>query len=52
MLILGYYEQWAYRMEDYLNRIDEDLWSCITGGERPSERLHQVGTASSDPSVA
>lgn len=51
MYIPKYSEQWADRMEDYLHEIHEDILSCITGGERPSERLHQVGTVSSDPSV-
>nr|KAJ0224589.1 hypothetical protein LSAT_V11C100001900 [Lactuca sativa] len=31
MLIPEYYDQWADRMEDYLNGLDEELWKCISG---------------------
>ena len=34
MLNPRYYDQWADRMEDHLNGIDEDLWKCITDGIR------------------
>lgn len=29
MLILEYYDKWVYRMEDYLNGIDEEIWRSI-----------------------
>ena len=31
MLIPEYYDQWADRMEDYLNEINEELWNRING---------------------
>ena len=31
MLIPEYYDQWSDHMKDYLNGLDEELWSCIFG---------------------
>ena len=39
-------------MEDYLNRIDKELWQCITSGNYRPERLDQVGNAGSSTSMA
>ena len=38
-------------MEAYLNGIDEYLWCCITGGNRPIDKLEQVRTTGSAPDV-
>ena len=46
ILIPEYYDQWADRMEDYLNGFNEDLWRCIMSGDYLSERLEQIGTTS------
>ena len=32
MMIPKYYDQWVDRIEDYLYRIDEDLWRSIDKG--------------------
>ena len=47
MLILGYYDQWTDRMEDYLIGIDEDLWRCIKSGNFHPSMLTKVGNAMS-----
>ena len=47
MLIPTYYDQWADRMENYLNGIGEDLWKCIVGEIRSLTILQHVGTATS-----
>ena len=48
MLILEYYEQWADRMEDYLNRIDEDLMRSIKRGEYCQVMLLDIGIAATN----
>ena len=51
MLIPDYYDQWADRMQDYLNGIDEELWKCITDDVIPPLSVESIGTWSSTPSV-
>ena len=43
MLIPEYYDQWADRMEDYLNGIDEELWNCINGTLLPPVNVQTIG---------
>ncbi|XP_052622370.1 uncharacterized protein LOC128127731 [Lactuca sativa] len=47
MLILEYYDQWADRMQDYLNGLDEDLWNCISGEINPPATVQSIGASSS-----
>ena len=35
MLVPEYYDQWANRMEDYLNGLDKEFWECIDGNVLP-----------------
>ena len=41
--MLVYYEQWANRMEDYLNGIDEDRMRSIRRGPFSQDMLVAVG---------
>lgn len=52
MLIPEYYEQWADRMEDYLNGIDEDLIRSIRSGEFCHTMLVNVGSSTSSEDIA
>ncbi|XP_052625954.1 uncharacterized protein LOC128132971 [Lactuca sativa] len=47
MLIPKYYDQWADRMQDYLNGLDEDLWNCISGEINPLATVQSIGVSSS-----
>ena len=51
MLIPKYYDQWADRMQDYLNRLDEDLWNCISGEINPPATVQSIGASSSSSEV-
>ena len=44
MLIPECYEQWADRMHDYLNHIDEDMMKLINKGLFLPEMLLAIGT--------
>ena len=44
MLIPEYYDQWADRMEDYLNGLDEELWNCINGTVQPPSNVKNIGS--------
>ena len=47
MLISEYYEQWADRIEDYLNGIDEDLMRSVKREEFCQTMLVDIGTFTS-----
>ncbi|XP_052622499.1 uncharacterized protein LOC128127833 [Lactuca sativa] len=51
MLIPEYYDQWADRMQDYLNGLDEDLWNCISGEINPPATVQSIGASSSSSEV-
>ena len=51
MLIPEFYDQWADRMEDYLNEINEEL-NCIIDRIHSPTRLQSVGTTTTNPDVA
>ncbi|XP_023742160.1 uncharacterized protein LOC111890233 [Lactuca sativa] len=51
MLIPEYYDHWANRMEDYLNGLDEELWSCISGTAQPPSNVQYIGSSGSTPAV-
>ena len=51
MLIPEYYDQWADRMEDYLNGIDEELWNCIDGTVQAPANVQQIGSSTGSPDV-
>ena len=51
MLIPEYYDQWADRMEDYLNGIDEELWNCIDGTVQAPANVQQIGSSTASPDV-
>ena len=51
MLIPEYYDQWADRMEDYLNGIDEELWNCINGTVLPPVNVQSIGASASSNDV-
>lgn len=48
MLILEFYAQWADRMEDYLNEIDEEFWKFITSDVRPPPAVQNIGISSNN----
>ena len=52
MLIPEYYDQWTDRMEDYLTRIDEDLWQCVKSGNFRPLMLAGIENAGSSADVA
>ena len=52
MLIPEYYDQWADRMEDYLNGIDEELWNCISGKGQLPDNVQTIGQSASSDEVA
>ena len=52
MLIPEYYDQWANRVEDYLNGIDEEFWKCITDDVHSHSFVQSVGTSTINPNVA
>lgn len=52
MLIPEFYEQWADRMDDYLNGIDKELWNYITEGECPIGRVQHIVTTANDLNLA
>ncbi|XP_023768575.1 uncharacterized protein LOC111917153 [Lactuca sativa] len=45
MLIPEYYDQWADRMQDYLNGLDEELWNCISGNNNPPSNVQPIGSS-------
>nr|KAJ0225283.1 hypothetical protein LSAT_V11C100031530 [Lactuca sativa] len=51
MLIFEFYDEWADRMEAYLNGIDEELWNCILGDVRPPAAVQSIGTSSTNQNV-
>ena len=51
MLILEYYDQWADRMQDYLNGLDEDLCNCISGEINPPTTVQSIGVSSRSSEV-
>ncbi|XP_023742594.1 mitochondrial outer membrane protein porin 2-like, partial [Lactuca sativa] len=51
LLIPEYNDQWADRMQDYLNGLDEELWSCITGNSTPPPNVQAIGSSSGNSSV-
>ena len=51
MLIPEYYDQWADRMEGYLNGLDEELWKCITGDVNQPAQVQPIGMSSSSSEV-
>ena len=51
MFIPEYYDQWVDRMQDYLNGLDEELWSCITGKSTPPPNVQAIGSSSETSSV-
>ena len=51
MLIPEYYDQWADRMQDYLNGLDEELWNCISGDRNPPTNLQPIGSSSRNSEV-
>ena len=51
MLIPEFYDQWADRIEDYLNGIDEILWKCIVGDVYPPVMVQSIGTSSNNTNV-
>ncbi|XP_023745018.1 uncharacterized protein LOC111893181 [Lactuca sativa] len=51
MLIPEYYEQWSDRMQDYLNGLDEELWSCISGNVTLPKNIQPIGSSSCTTSV-
>ena len=51
ILIPKYYQQWADRMEDYLNGIDEDLMRSIKRGPFSQYMLVTVGTSATSEDV-
>ena len=51
MLIPEYYDQWADRMQDYLNGLDEELWKCITGDLNPPTNVQPIGSSSGNSEV-
>ena len=52
MLIPEYYDQWADRMEDYLNGIDEELWNCIDGTVQAPANVQPIGPSTASAEVA
>ena len=52
MLIPEYYDQWADRMEDYLNGIDEELWKCIDGTVQAPVNVQSIGLSTTSTEVA
>ena len=51
MLIPKYYDQWADRMEDYLNGIDEELWNCINGTVQAPTNVQPIGQSTTSAEV-
>ncbi|XP_052622549.1 uncharacterized protein LOC128127868 [Lactuca sativa] len=51
MLIPEYYDQWADRMEDYLNGIDEELWNCIDGTVQAPANVQPIGASNTTAEV-
>ena len=51
MRIPEYYDQWADRMEDYLNVIDQELWKCILSDVHPPPTVQSIGTSSNNKNV-
>ena len=51
MLIPEYYDQWANRMQDYLNGLDEELWKCISGEINQPAQVQPIGMSSSSSEV-
>ena len=51
MLILEYYDQWADRMDDYLNGLYEELWSCIIGIVQPPLVVQNIVTSGSTTAI-
>jgi len=51
MLIPEYYDQWADRMQDYLNGLDEELWKCISGEINQPAQVQPIGMSSSSSEV-
>ncbi|XP_023739172.1 uncharacterized protein LOC111887238 [Lactuca sativa] len=51
MLISEYYDQWSDRMKDYLNGLNEELWSCISWNITLPTNLQPIGSSSSTTSV-
>ena len=51
MLIPEYYDQWADRMQDCLNGLDVELWSCISGNTTPPQNVQAIGSSSGTSSV-
>ena len=45
MLIPEYYDQWVDRMQDYLNGLDEELWSCISRNVNPPTNVQPIGSS-------
>lgn len=52
MLIPKYYDQWADRMEKYLNGLDGELWNCITGNVLPPPNVQNIGSSGSTQTVS
>ncbi|XP_052625667.1 uncharacterized protein LOC111890076 [Lactuca sativa] len=52
MLIPEFYDQWADRMEDYLNGIDEKLWNCINGPVLPPANVQTLGASGTSDQVS
>lgn len=50
-LIPDYYNQWADRMEDYLNGIAKELWNCIIDDVHLPSSIQSVGTSATYPDV-
>ncbi|XP_023760141.1 uncharacterized protein LOC111908554 [Lactuca sativa] len=46
MLIPEYYDQWVDCLEDYLNGLDEELWSCISRNVNPPANVQPIGSSS------
>ena len=38
-------------MQDYLNGLDEEVWSCITGKSTPPPNVQAIGSSSETSSV-
>ena len=51
MLIPEYYDQWADHMEDYLNGLDEEQWTCISGNLNPLSNVQSLGVSSTSSGV-
>ena len=51
MLIPEYYDQWADRMQDYLNGIGEEIWTCINGLVQPPTNVQTLGSSGTTSTV-